>query len=60
MMRLLCAIVVAESCLLSSEKNERNTVLRVCDCGVVDFLAYVGALNFSNKMPSIDTDIFTP
>ena len=58
--RLLCAVVVAESYLLSSNKKEWNTACRghgnkyelISDCGA--------ALKFSNAIPYIDTDLLPP
>ena len=60
MVRLLCAIVVAESCLMSSDKKERNTAQNVRNCGVVSIYVYIGALKLPNTMPSIDTYKFPP
>ena len=57
---LLCAVVVAASFLLSSDKKELNTSCRGCD-GEVELISYCGAeLKCSNAIPSIDTDLFTP
>ena len=55
-MRLLCASMVAASCLMSPEKNEQNTEL--CD-NLIDTnngLYGCEALNFSNATPSMDTE----
>ena len=60
MMRLLCVIVVEESCLLSSDKNESNVEWTFCACGVTFVSIFVGALELSNAMPSIDKYILPP
>ena len=58
--RLLCAVVVAEYCLLSSDKKERNTACRGRES--VDELIYAcgAALKCSNAISYIDTDLFPP
>ena len=58
--RLLCAVVVAASCLLSSDKKEWNTAWLWRD-GIGVLMSAVGnALKVSNVIPSIYTDLFTP
>ena len=54
----MCEVVVAASCLLSSDKNELNTVCH--GHGSVDEFIYVcgNELNFSNIIPSIDIYLF--
>ena len=56
----MCAVVVAASCLLSSDKKEWNTAWSWRD--IVDDLrsAFGNALKYFNAIPSIDTDIFPP
>ena len=55
----LCEVVVAASCLLSSEKQYWNTAWRRHDF-VDEFIPVSGnALKCSNAITSIDTDIFS-
>ena len=60
MMRLMCAVVVTEYCLMSSDNNEWNTECRARACGVVTNYVFVGALKCSNEISSIDTDRLAP
>ena len=56
----LCAVIMAESCLISSDKREWNTAWRWRD-GVVDLISAFGSeLKCFNEIPYIETDIFTP
>ena len=58
--RLMCAVVVAEYCLLSSDKKERNTAWSGHSF-VDEFISVCGnAVKCSNEIPSIDTDLFSP
>ena len=57
---LLCAVVVPVSCLLSSNKKERNTSWRWRDGVSVLIQAFGNALKCSNVIPSIYTDLFPP
>ena len=56
----MCELVVALSCLLSSDKKEWNTAW--LGNGFVDeFISVCGnSLKCSSAIPSIDTDIFPP
>ena len=54
----LHAIVVEESCSMSSKKNEENTAWSVLTCAVPDVFFCPGTLKCSNTMPSIYTYIF--
>ena len=56
----MCAVVVAESCLLSSDEKYWNAAWRWRDGVVVLIYAFGNALKCSNAIPSIDTDIFPP
>ena len=57
---LICAFLVEEYCLLSSERKERNTAWRGDDF-VDDFISICGnLLKYSNEITSIYTDIFPP
>ena len=57
---LLCAVVVAASCLLSSDKKELNTAYRGRES--VDELVFAcgAALKCFNAIPSIYIDLFSP
>ena len=58
--RLLCAVVVAASCLVSSNKKERNTAFRGRESVDELISAYGAALKSSNVIPFIDRDLFPP
>ena len=54
------AVVVAASCLLSSEKNQWNTAWRGHDF-LDEFLSVCGnVLKGSSEIPPIEIDLFTP
>ena len=56
----MCAVVVAASCLLSSDKKEWNTAWCWRD-SVDELISACGTeLKCLNAIPSIDTDIFPP
>ena len=55
---LLCAVLVAASYLLSSDKKELNTAFRGRE-SVDELISACGAaLKCSNLIPSIDTNLF--
>ena len=54
-MFLLCAAVVAASCLLSSDKKEQNTSYSDTASDVNYELDWFEALKLSNAIPSTDT-----
>ena len=58
--RLLCEVVVAASCLLSSDKKELNTAWR--GHGFVDEFISVcfNTMKCSNAITYIDADLFPP
>ena len=60
MTSFLCTAVVAESCFLVSDKKELNTSLYVCDYGAADDYVFVGAIKWSIKIHSIETDRLLP
>ena len=60
MIFLLCAAVVYASCLLSSNRKEWNTALKLKLYKEDYDVTWYVALKCSNAMPSIDTDLLTP
>ena len=58
MKRLMCAVVVAASFLLSSDKNKIKYPWRGHDFVVALFTVCGDVLKCSNVIPSIDKDIF--
>ena len=57
---LLCAVVVAESYLLSPDKKESNTACHWRD-GLVELISALdNVLKCYNEITSIDNDIFPP
>ena len=59
-MHLLCVEVIAESCLLSTNKKEWNTDWNDTALYFKDELDWSEALKCSNKIPSMDTYQFPP
>ena len=60
MISLMCMTVVAESCLLLSEKNDWKISWHMRDSGVDTIPFYVVALKCSNSTPRIDKNLFSP
>ena len=57
---LMCVVLVAESCLLSSDKKEWKNAWRWID-GVIELIYFYGnALKISDSIPYIDTYIVPP
>ena len=59
MIHLICAVVVAASCLLLYEKNEQNIACCVQLCEEHEDVTLYVALKCSKVMPTIDTDLLT-